>query len=134
MSGSDTAPLFLTLKQVLAYHEQQIVLFGGARGLIDESLLLSALNQPQTVWCYDTSADLFDLGAVYAYHLSKNHPFRDGNKRVALQAGLAFLRVNGWRIDASETDMYDAMWKLVTDETTKRDFAAFLRDHAVRPT
>jgi death-on-curing protein len=91
MSNSGNSPLFLARKQVLAYHHQQIELFGGAHGIIDEGLLDSALNQPQTTWCYSSAADLFDLAAAYAFHLSKNHAFRDGNKRVALQSALAFF-------------------------------------------
>jgi death-on-curing protein len=129
MSTGGTAPLFLTRGQVLAYHHQQIELFGGAHGVIDEGLLDSALNQPQTTWCYNPAADFFDFAAAYAFHLSKNHAFRDGNKRVALQAALAFLRMNGFKIVVSEEKMFETMSQLVTDRIDKPKFAAFLRAH-----
>jgi len=74
----------------------------------------------------------FDLAAAYAFHLSKNHAFRDGNKRVGLQAALGFLRVNGFRIETSEEAMFDHMSKLVTDVIDKPGFAAFLRENRVR--
>src|ERR1700733_2600064 len=125
MSNGGTEPLFLTRGQVLAYHHQQIELFGGAHRVIDEGLLDSALNQPQTTWCYNPTADLFDLAAAYAFHLSKNHAFRDGNKRVALHTALAFLRLNGVRIAATEDEMSEMMLQLVTDAIDKPQFAAF---------
>lgn len=132
MSYGGDSPLFLSKGQVLAYHHQQIELFGGAHGIIDEGLLDSALSQPQTTWCYNSAADVFDLAAAYAFHLSKNHAFRDGNKRVGLQTALGFLRVNGFRIETSEEAMFDHMTQLVTDAITKVEFAAFLREHRVK--
>jgi len=127
MSNGGRAPLFLTREQVPAYHHQQIELFGGAHGIIDEGLLELALNQPQATWRYNHSADLFYLAATYAFHLSKNHAFRDGNKRVALQSALGFLRVNGFRTGTSEAEMFENMSKLVTDVIDKPTFASFLR-------
>lgn len=128
MSGA-VDPLFLTLEQVLRFHDQQIRLFGGAPEVLDTGLLESALAQPQTTWCYDTSADLFDLAAAYVFHLAKNHAFRDGNKRVALHAGLAFLRINGAPVTATQEEMYSATLQLVTSAIDKRQFANFLRTH-----
>lgn len=132
MSSGGHEPLFLTREQVLAYHRQQLALFGGGLGLLDPGLLDSALAQPQTIWCYDPSADLFDLAAADAFHLSKNHAFRDGNKRVALHAGLAFLRINGVRIVTTQNEMFDAMSNLVTSVIDKAQFAAFLRHNHVK--
>jgi death-on-curing protein len=129
MSNGGGEPLFLTKGQVLAYHHQQIELFGGAHGIIDEGLLDSALNQPLTTWCYNPAADLFDLAATYAFHLSKNHAFRDGNERVGLQAALAFLRFNGVKVVTTEEQMFEAMSRLVTDAIDKPQFAAFFRQH-----
>jgi death-on-curing protein len=127
---SDTGePVFLTLEQVLRFHQQQIQLFSGAAELLDAGLLESALAQPQTTWCNDVSADLFDLAAAYVFHLAKNHAFRDGNKRVALHAGLAFLHINGLSVKASQEDMYSATYQLVTSGIDKRQFADFLRTH-----
>lgn len=131
MSNGGLSPLFLTRAQVVAYHHQQIELFGGAHGIIDAGLLDSALSQPQTMWCYNPTADIFDLAASYAFHLSKNHAFRDGNKRVALQAALGFLHANGFRVATTEVEMFDHMYKLVTDVLDKPGFAAFFRENQV---
>ena len=122
-------PLFLTGEEVLAYHAQQLALFGGQAGVGDEGLLESALAQPQNLWLYNPQADLFDIAAAYAFHLAKNHPFNDGNKRTALHAALAFLEVNQASITASQDELYDAMIRLTTSELDKNGFAVFLRTH-----
>lgn len=121
---------FPTLAQVLAYHSEQLNLFGGQAGVGNPSLLESALAQPQNLWLYDASADVFDIAAAYAFHLAKNHPFNDGNKRTALQACLGFLRGNDLKIEVNKDHLYEAMIRLTTSESTKAEFAAFLRAHS----
>lgn len=123
-------PLFLTKEEVLAYHRQQILDFGGQSGIGDEGLLESALFQPQNTYLYVPTADLFDIAAAYAFHLAKNHPFIDGNKRAALQSCLGFLAVNGIELVASSEDLYEAMIQLTTSASDKTVFAQFLRSHS----
>jgi len=123
-------PLFLTKEEILAYHAQQLSLFGGQSGLGDEGLLESALVQPQNACLYDAEADLLDLAAAYAFHIAKNPPFQDGNKRSALQAALGFLAVNQVEIYASADELYEAMLRLTTSQWDKKQFAGFLRAHS----
>ena len=123
-------PLFLTKEEVLAYHAQQLSLFGGQSGLGDEGLLESALIQPQNTYLYNTQADLFDLASAYAFHIAKNHPFQDGNKRTALQAALGFLAVNQIEILSAPDELYEAMLRLTTSQWNKERFAGFLRSHS----
>lgn len=120
----------MSKEEILAYHSQQVSLFGGAPGLGDEGLLESAVGQPQNIYLYNAQADLFNLSAAYAFHLAKNHPFQDGNKRTALQAALGFLAVNGAEIMATPDELYEAMIRLTTSEWNKEQFAAFLRSHS----
>lgn len=99
---------FLTLEEVLALHDDAIAIAfaGGASGLRSIDLLQGAIAQPEASFAGQL-ANLFPFGmaAAYAYHLSRNHAFVDGNKRVALSAALVFLYMNGWvgrpRRDAS---------------------------------
>ena len=123
-------PLFLSKEENLAYHSQQVSLFGGAPGLGDEGLLESAVGQPLNIYLYNAQADLFDLSAAYAFHLAKNQPFQDGNKRTALHAALGFRAVNGAEIIASPDDLYEAMICLTTSKWNKEQFSAFLRSHS----
>jgi death-on-curing protein len=122
-------PLFLSEPAVLAYHAQQINLYGGDSGMRDAGLLDSALAQPQNTYLYDATADLYDIAAAYAFHLTKNHPFVDGNKRTALQCGLGFLALNGIKIEAPPNELYSAMIQLTAGHGGKREFAGFLRQH-----
>ncbi|RLB41220.1 MAG: type II toxin-antitoxin system death-on-curing family toxin [Deltaproteobacteria bacterium] len=90
---------FLSLDEVLAIHERLIEAFGGSKGVRDLGLLESALYRPQSGY-YD---DLVRMAAALFESLIINHPFVDGNKRVAFFATDVFLRLNGWRFDV-DTD------------------------------
>lgn len=86
---------FLSLDEVLAIHQRVIEAFGGAGGVRDLGLLESALYRPQSGY-YE---DLISMAAALFESLLMNHPFVDGNKRVAFFATDVFLRLNGWRLD-----------------------------------
>jgi len=122
-------PLFLNRSEILAYHAQQIQLYGGDAGMRDPGLLDSALAQPQNTYLYDPTADLYDIAAAYAFHIAKNHPFTDGNKRTALQSALVFLALNGIDLSVATNELYAAMIRLTTSQSGKLEFAAFLRRH-----
>ena len=122
-------PLFLNKSEVLAYHAQQIRLYGGDAGLRDAGLLDSALAQPQNTYLYQSNADLYDIAAAYAFHIAKNHPFVDGNKRTALESALGFLAISHVELSAAPDDLYAAMIRLTTSREGKPEFAAFLRRH-----
>jgi len=84
---------FLSVDETLAIHERLIERFGGAPGIRDVGLLESALFRPQTGY-YD---DLTEMAAALFESLLLNHPFIDGNKRVAFFSTDIFLRLNGWK-------------------------------------
>ena len=95
---------FLAVDEVLAIHDRLIALFGGPRGVRDLGLLESALFRPRTGYYRDLSA----MAAALFESLLMNHPFVDGNKRVAFFAADVFLRLNGWRlvVDADEAHAF----------------------------
>jgi len=86
---------FLTFDEVLAIHQRLLERFGGAPGLRDAGLLESALYRPRTGYY----RDLAEMAAALFESLLMNHPFVDGNKRVAFFATDVFLRLNGWRLE-----------------------------------
>lgn len=88
------APAWLTIGAVLTMHRDSIRLFGGSDGVRDLGLLESALARPQQVFNYE-QPDLCRLAAAYGHGIAKNHPFVDGNKRVAFLATTVFLERNG---------------------------------------
>jgi death-on-curing protein len=91
---------YLTLDDVLWIHAEQIRLYGGASGVRDEGLILSALLRPQTGYY----ANLIEEAAALWESLTMNHGFVDGNKRVAFASLITFLGINGVRPTGSEEE------------------------------
>lgn len=121
-------PKFLAYAEVLAIHADQIVSFGGTVGVRDEGLLESALAQPQVT--FDEKflhSTIYEQAAAYLYHLAKNHPFVDGNKRTAFAVMDTFLRVNGYRLTLTNEDSYTLVLQAVTDQMDKSAIAALLK-------
>lgn len=82
-----TEPIFLSFEDVIEIHRDQIVRYGGASGVRDIGLLQSAVLMPLAQFEGKfLHKDLFEMAAAYLFHLAKNHPFVDGNKRVGLVA------------------------------------------------
>ena len=99
---------FLSLDEVIAIHERLIDKFGGAAGLRDMGLLESALFRPQTGY-YE---NLGQMAAAMFESLITNHPFVDGNKRVAFFATDVFLRLNGWKLGVEAKAAYGFLMEL----------------------
>jgi death-on-curing protein len=96
-----------TLDAVLAIHEEVLAAHGGSTGLRDKGLLESAIAAPQaTIFGESVFEDGIEIAGAYLYYLCQNHPFIDGNKRVALATCLIFLSENGL-IQNETLDCYD---------------------------
>src|SRR5580658_2709213 len=103
---------YLTTADALFFHQQLIERYGGAPGVRDVGALESALHRPQTGY-YDT---LIHEAAALLESLVQNHPFVDGNKRVAFAVVDVFLRINGYSITADSKAIYDYMLKLFAEQ------------------
>ena len=119
-------PRWISKRAVLAIHGSLLAEHGGAPGLLDEGLLDAALASPKNHFAYE-HADIPRLAAAYAHALTQNHPFADGNKRVALTVAGVFLELNGFRLDASEQDAAQATRALSSREIDEVEFATWLR-------
>ena len=120
---------YLAVIEVLAIHEDQIARYGGAGGVRDRGLLEAALFRPQT----GHYTDLIEEAAALWESLAQNHPFIDGNKRVAFAATYAFLAINGARITAEADETYafiDGLYQAGT--FSFENLVAWLRQN-VRP-
>ena len=124
-----TEPRWLAAVHLLAIHSDQIQAHGGSLGLRDRGLLESALERPRNRFHYEADADLASLAAAYGFGIARNHPFMDGNKRVAFQAMYLFLGLNGSRIDASEQEVVTIILSLAAGELDEPSLAVWLRDH-----
>ena len=100
-----TQPTWLSRTVVDAIHNDQLREHGGLPGVRDENALESALSRPQQKWHYSDRADVPVLAAAYAFGLVKNHPYRDGNKRIGFLAMVAFLGVNDHDFSATDAEV-----------------------------
>src|SRR5262252_8002735 len=104
---------YVTTADVLFFHKQLIERYGGAPAIRDVGALESALHRPQTGY-YDTV--IHEAAALFE-SLVQNHPFVDGNKRVAFAVIDVFLRINGYTITASSAAIYGHVMKLLREGT-----------------
>jgi len=111
-------------------HFRQIREHGGIYGLRDKNALESALARPRQHWHYQADARLSDLAAAYAYGLASNHPYVDGNKRVALVAMAAFLVRNGCVLTATNAEAVSTMLALAAGRLTETDLADWIEEHS----
>lgn len=127
-----TEPLFLALDEVLAIHAEQIRRYGGRTGLRDLGLLRSALGMPETTFDGEfLHGTLFEMAAAYLFHIARNHPFADGNKRTALMCALVFLGLNGRRLDAESEALYELVDGVAAGSVDKAEVSVFLRQNSV---
>ena len=122
-------PRFLTLAEVLSILQDQIARYGGEFGVRDLGLVSSAIAVPRASFGGRMlHGDLFGMAAAYAFHLCQNHPFVDGNKRVALASALVFLDLNGIRISDPDGTLYPLMMAVARGEKVKAEIAYALRE------
>jgi death on curing protein len=114
------------MSEVIYIYEDQIRRYGGKYGIRDISLLSSALAIPEArfegKYLHTT---IPEMASAYAYHISENHPFVDGNKRTALASALVFLDVNGYTFTSSEDLIYETMMSVAKGEMKKEHLADF---------
>ncbi len=126
-------PVWLPYELILDLHAEQLREHGGAPGLRDENGLRSALARPRQIATYEPGASLFRLAAAYAYGLTRNHPFVDGNKRAAFIAAGVFLGLNDWYLDAPEGESTDMVLALAAKDIDEAAFAAWLKRWSAPP-
>lgn len=111
-------------------HAQLIRIFGGSEGVRDAGLLSSALDRPRNRLAYgDPPPAITDLAAAYAYGISTNHPFVDGNKRVSMLVAFVFLETNGYRVIASQEEAYLTFLRLAAGELAEAELAQWFDAH-----
>jgi death-on-curing protein len=123
-------PKFLSLPLVLALHQTMIDDFGGSSGVRDSGLLESALAQPQATFAGELlHATIHEQAAAYLFHLSRNHPFIDGNKRTACAVMETFLELNGYLLNLSDEDEYNLVLQVAQGNILKEELSVLLAQH-----
>ena len=118
------------MDEVLALHADQIRRYGGRPGVRDLGLLSSAIGTAAATFRGSyLHPGLFEMAAAYLFHIARDHPFVDGNKRAALAAALVFLWLNGKRIGPSEDELTDLVVGVAEGRVSKAEAAVFLEKH-----
>lgn len=120
--------VWLERSVIIAAHGEQLAEHGGGAGLRDAGLLDSALARPLNLAAYG-EPDVADLAAAYGFGLARNHPFIDGNKRIAFIATSLFLWLNGQKLAAADADCVLTVLALAAGDIDEPEFAAWLRAH-----
>jgi death-on-curing protein len=123
---------WLTVEAVVAIHEELISRYGGKPGIRTPESLDSALARPKNLAAYKPGAKLPELAAAYAWGLLRNHPFLDGNKRIALASLVVFLDLNGWELDCSEAEETAKVLQAAAGEIDETRWNAWVQRSARR--
>jgi len=121
-------PIWLTRQIIVAIHDEQLAIHGGASGLRDQGMLESALDRPGNKWAYE-NAGLPELAAAYAFAIAGNHPFVDGNKRSSLLALYTFLGLNGIDFVVPEAEAAAIIIALAAGEVSEESLTRWIRDN-----
>ena len=125
--------IFLTFSEVLLIHQNQIELYGGQPGLRDEGLLCSALAQPEATFQEKyLHFEIYSMAAAYLYHLCQNHPFIDGNKRVATVCSLVFLELNDYELEVDIDLLEETTMGTASGKINKDDLVEFFKKYTLK--
>ena len=124
-------PIWVLRDVVINVHQMLLAEHGGLSGIRDETLLDSALSRPQHLFAYNDPISIFDLAASYSYGLALNHPFVDGNKRTALTIAAIFLEINGYSLNAKETETVVTFERLASGILTEAELALWFKDSSI---
>jgi death-on-curing protein len=126
MNGLPSRWKWVAASVVFAIHDAQLAEHGGMAGVRDRTLVEPALARPLNLEAYG-EPDVADLAAAYAYGISRNHGFVDGNKRTAYVVAYVFLLDNGYDLVASDAESVATMLALAAGELTEPELAAWFR-------
>lgn len=120
----------LTKDQVLSIYEMLIQKTGGSHGVMNESLIDSAINN---IWQTFDGVELYptieEKGARLGYSLVRNHSFADGNKRIGILAMLTFLSVNGIEITCTDAEIVETGLALASGQMDSAELEKWIRNH-----
>lgn len=124
-------PRWVDARLVEAIHRRQLAEHGGSTGVRDPGALDSALARPRQLFAYGgEDVDMPALAAAYAYGITRNHPFVDGNKRTAYVLCRTFLLINGWDLVGPLAERYPLFLGLAAGEIGEDELAEWIRAHA----
>ena len=128
-----TEPIWIDLEVVLAIHDEQLAEHGGQAGERDRGSLESAMARPQNQFAYGEHS-LARLAAGYAFGISRNHPFLDGNKRTSMVVAELFLDLNGFELAATDAQCVTIFLQLAAGDLNEHQLAEWITSNSVQRT
>ena len=120
-------PKWLTEEVLFIIHAQQIERYGGVHGVLDENVVLAALQRPINRWSYEESVDFADLAALYLVAFAGTQGFYDGNKRTGLACALVFLELNSVSLEPDPTELFELTLRVATHRIADKEAAIWFR-------
>lgn len=121
-------PVGLDVDEVIDMHAEQLSIFGGPEGIRNRGMLESVLMRPVNEWHYGET-DMAALAAAYAFGLARNHPFVDGNKRIAFLVMIVFLRINEIKFAPLPGEATEIILALAAGEVSEASLTRWIRDN-----
>ena len=126
-----TEPLFLALDEVIEIHHDQIKRYGGHPGIRDIGILKSAIALPSATFDGNyLHINIYEMAAAYLFHIVRDHPFMDGNKRTGAVTSIVFLMLNGIDFHADESDFEEIVLRAAEGIIDKATIARFFENNA----
>ena len=132
MSKRRPEPRWPSRLVVDAIQNDQLREHGGLPGIRGENVLESALTRAQQKWHDAEQTDVSTLAAAYAFGLVKNHPYRDGNKRIGFLAAVTFLGLNGHDLHVADADIVAEILALAEGQLSEEALADWIRQHSTK--
>ena len=120
--------IWLPVELVIAFHDEQLRVFGGPAGIRDRGLLESALARPANKWSFGET-DLAALAAAYAVGIARNHPFIDGNKRAAFLSIIVFLGLNDIDLQVNDAQAAVIIYDMAAGQVSEESLARWIGDN-----
>ena len=132
-SEATQEPIWVDLDKLVALNLRITAATGEPHVLLSAPRLESAWAKPLNRWSYEGEIDLVRLAVALMAGIAQNHPFQQGNKRTAFEAGLGFLLLNGFALEPAfdAVALADVFVQLIAHEMDEATFAEFLRPHGV---
>jgi death-on-curing protein len=123
-------PVWVQQRTVISAHDESLAEHGGPPGIRDLGLLESALARPKNILAYsEKDPSLQRLAAAYAFGITANHPFVDGNKRTAFIVSLTFLKLNGLMLTAEKSERYLTFYGVAAGTISEEDLTEWFLRH-----
>ena len=123
---------FLTTMEIIEMHDNLINQFGGKYGIRDHGLLESAIFQPQAFFAGKyLHTNIYEMAEAYMFHIIKNHPFIDGNKRTGTLAAIVFMENNDYQIKPTFKDLYQLAIDTANSKLSKQKISKFFKKNSL---